>query len=109
MMGILAVMLFFGQLFTITGWSGVVYWGFAFCLTIWLIFMAFGDVTATRVQVARSRQSLLMEQAKLQREINEIRQQEANGAETNGTETNGTETNGTETNGTGPDGAGADE
>ena len=75
-MAILAVMLFVGQVYRIPGWAGVLYWSFAFLLTIWLIFMAFGDVTATRMQVARSQQALLMERAKLQREINEARERE---------------------------------
>lgn len=77
MMGCLAVILYFGQLFKLTGWIGVFYWGTAFFLAVWLIFMAFGDVTATRVHVARFRQSLLMERAKLQKDINQIRQRQS--------------------------------
>ncbi len=78
MMGFLAVMLFVGNLLEFPGWLGVLYWGTAFFLAVWLIFLGFGDVAATRIQVARSQQALLMECAKLQREINDIRRESEN-------------------------------
>ena len=82
MLGILAVMIFLGVLFT--WWINshvffIIYWAAALLLVIWVALLAGADIWATQYHFGQLRQKCLIEQAKLHAEIRRVQSVRGNG------------------------------
>jgi hypothetical protein len=82
MLGILAVLIFAGEL--LTWWISsqiffICYWAAALLLVIWVALLAAADIWATQYHFGKLRQKCLIEQAKLQAEIRRVKSVRGNG------------------------------
>jgi hypothetical protein len=82
MLGILAVLIFAGEL--LTKWINsqvffIIYWAAALLLVIWVALLAGADIWATQYHFGRLRQKCLIEQAKLHAEIRRVQSVRGNG------------------------------
>jgi len=79
MLGILAVGLFVGQ--WLPAWPILMacYWGGMLLLTSWLGLLALADLAVTKTHFRRLRNDYLVEEAKLQAELNRLQRHQSNG------------------------------
>ena len=82
MLGILAVMIFLGELLALWIISHVffiIYWAAALVLVAWVALLAGADIWATQYHFGQLRQKCLIEQAKLQGELRRAESVRGNG------------------------------
>jgi hypothetical protein len=82
MLGLLGVGIFAGRLLMVFFRSPVlllIYWGGVLLLLGWVALLAAADMLATKVYFSRIRQRCLIEQAKLQAQLNRLRAVRGNG------------------------------
>jgi hypothetical protein len=82
MLGILAVMIFVGEL--LTWWINshvffIFYWAAALLLVVWVALLAGADIWATQYHFGQLRQQCIIEQAKLHAEIRRVQSVRGNG------------------------------
>jgi UDP-N-acetylmuramyl pentapeptide phosphotransferase/UDP-N-acetylglucosamine-1-phosphate transferase len=82
MLGILAVMIFAGEV--LTWWISshiffLIYWIAALLLVVWVALLAGADIWATKYHFGQLRQKCLIEQAKLHAEIRRVQSVRGNG------------------------------
>ncbi len=82
LLGILAVMIFLGELLALWVNSHVfffIYWAAALVLVVWVALLAAADIWATQYHFGQLRQKCLVEQAKLHAEIRRVQSIRGNG------------------------------
>jgi cell division protein FtsW (lipid II flippase) len=82
MLGILAALIFAGEL--LTKWIDsqvffIIYWAATLLLVLWLALLAAADIWATKYHFGQLRQKCLIEQAKLHAEIRRVQSVRGNG------------------------------
>jgi hypothetical protein len=82
MLGILAVLIFVGEL--LTWWINshvffIIYWMATLLLVVWVALLAGADIWATQYHFGQLRQKCLIEQAKLHAEIRRVQSVRGNG------------------------------
>jgi hypothetical protein len=76
MLVVLALSLPIGQLLTVRLHSmffAAVYWGGVLLLTLWVVLLAVTDVVATRLHYGRRRDDYLIERAKLEAQLKQMK------------------------------------